>query len=497
MLDPIELLKKLNEITKKYNIPLRTSNAKDEIFALLGPIDDKMFPQIENEIKDITPHYKYNSLTSLIVVRLGKMEYKVVELDKLEIHPIAQQLGREPDNELKNSIATHGILIPLIVMKKPDTQEEKYLILDGVRRYKALKDQYAQRAPVIVVHGPEHDLVAKYILNSNTARENISLEHIAKIIKYLKDDLKVPAYTIAEKLLGISVSEYRYLYEPLTYLEETWFVDIDDIRVLAALGRLIKTLGGKGVHYAIKVREKYIDYKIRHTRVFTEKDVEEEVREIIDREMHKLEAEEKLEEQTVKETKAEPIEEKKAEITKEEQPKEESTKTIKEEPQRPETIKETSATEATKEKVQPKSQEKTEEKKEISPKEEIIEENVESIFHPALKINFSEEVNRTEPDLLETLLDKGLDIKEETIPVQTVHPNFVIHHDNTKTAVFIYDKEVFRPSDVKTLKKITERGYNLLIVKYKTYDKEEIIKEILKNIQNIKKQQKISSVATA
>jgi len=72
MLDPIELLKKLNEITKKYNIPLRTSNAKDEIFALLGPIDDKMFPQIENEIKDITPHYKYNNITSLIVVRLGK-----------------------------------------------------------------------------------------------------------------------------------------------------------------------------------------------------------------------------------------------------------------------------------------------------------------------------------------------------------------------------------------------------------------------------------------
>jgi len=491
MLDPIELLKKLEEVAKKYNIPLEAYNIKDEVLVAFGRIDDKILPQIENEIKNITPHYKYNDLTGRIVVKLGKMEYKVVDLDKLEIHPIAQQLSREPDQELENSIATHGILIPLIVIKKPDTQEEKYLILDGVRRYKALKNQYAQHAPVIVVHGPEYDLVAKYILNSNTARKNISLEHIAKIIKYLKDDLKVPAYTIATKLLGIQPSDYSYYYEPLTYLEESWFVDIDDIRVLAALGRLIKTLGGKGVYYAIKVREKYIDYKIRHTRIFTEKDVEEEVREIIDKEMRKLEAEktaeEKLEEQTQKETKEEPTKEKKAEIIKEEQPKAESTKTeaIKEE--QPET----------KEKIETKSQEKTEEKKEETPpKEEIVEENVESIFYPALKINFAEEVNRTEPEILETLLDKGFDIKEETIPIQTVHPNFVIHHDNTKTAVFIYDKEVFRPSDAKTLKKITERGYNLLIVKYRTYDKEEIIKEILKHIQNIKKQQKISTVAT-
>jgi ParB/RepB/Spo0J family partition protein len=503
MLDPIELLKKLDEVAKKYNILLRTYNIKDEILAVLWQIDEKMLPQIENEIKNITPNYKYNNM-GYIVVKLGKMEYKVVELDKLEIPPIIQQLDRNPNPELENSIAVHGILIPLIVMRKPDAQEEKYLILDGVRRYKALKNLHINRAPVIVVYGPEYDLLAKYVLGTNTTRENISYEHIAKIIKYLKDELKVPAYTIAKKLLGISVNEYYYLYEPLTYLEESWFVDINDIRVLAALGRLIKTLGGKGVHYAIKVREKYIDYKIRHTRVFTERDVEEEVREIIDKEMRKLEAEktaeEKIEEQ--KETKEEPTKEQKAEIIKEEQTKEESTKTVKEEPQQPETIKEKTQTEATKEE-QPETKEKIEtkpqaeeKKEEISPKEEIIEENVESIFYPALKINFSEEVNRTEPEILETLLDKGFDIKEETIPVQTVHPSFVIHHDNTKTAVFIYDKEVYRPSDIKTLKKITERGYNLLVVKYRTYDKEEIVKKILENIQNIKNK-KISTVATA
>jgi hypothetical protein len=40
------------------------------VLAVLWQIDEKMLPQIENEIKNITPHYKYNNITGQIVVKL-------------------------------------------------------------------------------------------------------------------------------------------------------------------------------------------------------------------------------------------------------------------------------------------------------------------------------------------------------------------------------------------------------------------------------------------
>jgi hypothetical protein len=70
MLDPIQQLKKLNEIAKNYNIPLRTYNIQTGVLAVLWQIDEKTLPQIENEVKNITPHYKYNNITGQIVVRL-------------------------------------------------------------------------------------------------------------------------------------------------------------------------------------------------------------------------------------------------------------------------------------------------------------------------------------------------------------------------------------------------------------------------------------------
>jgi hypothetical protein len=66
----LELLKKLDEIAKNYNIPLRTYNIQNGVLAVLWQIDEKMLPQIENEIKNITPNYKYNNITGQIVVKL-------------------------------------------------------------------------------------------------------------------------------------------------------------------------------------------------------------------------------------------------------------------------------------------------------------------------------------------------------------------------------------------------------------------------------------------
>ena len=98
-------------------------------------------------------------------------------------------------SELANSIRIHGVISPIIVVKKND----KYMIIAGERRWRASKRAGLMTIPAIIRDYTEQQ-IKEISLIENLQREDLNPIDTAKAIKELMDDYKYTQEEVAERI---------------------------------------------------------------------------------------------------------------------------------------------------------------------------------------------------------------------------------------------------------------------------------------------------------
>jgi ParB family chromosome partitioning protein len=105
-----------------------------------------------------------------------------------DIHPSPYQprqiFSEEEIQALSESIKKHGLLQPIVVRRKGD----KFEIIAGERRYRALKLLGKKTIPVIVINVSDKEAMALAIIE-NIDRKDLTLWELAISIKKLKEDM--------------------------------------------------------------------------------------------------------------------------------------------------------------------------------------------------------------------------------------------------------------------------------------------------------------------
>ena len=136
---------------------------------------------LENSVEETVTNQK----TSL---RIGLIEPKSGQPRKtFEAQPLEQ---------LAASIATHGILQPILVRELPNG---KYQIVAGERRWRAAKLAGLVEVPVIVIEGDERE-AAEIALVENIQREDLNPVEEAMAYRALSDDYGMTQEEISSKI---------------------------------------------------------------------------------------------------------------------------------------------------------------------------------------------------------------------------------------------------------------------------------------------------------
>ena len=120
-----------------------------------------------------------------------------ISLDK--VYPNKNQPRKHFDadalDELKNSIKTHGIISPIIVIK----EDEGYMIVAGERRYRAAKLAGLETVPVIV---KEYNAkkIAEVSLIENLQREDLNVVESAHGIRELMEKYEMTQQEVSNKI---------------------------------------------------------------------------------------------------------------------------------------------------------------------------------------------------------------------------------------------------------------------------------------------------------
>ena len=109
-----------------------------------------------------------------------------VDVDLIRPSPYQPRLIFNVD-ELKEEIARDGLLTELVVRK----QDKVYELVDGERRFRALKELGWKTAPVRVIKLKE-GIVRRSVYKLNKIRENYTVEEEAKYFKKLADEGMTP-----------------------------------------------------------------------------------------------------------------------------------------------------------------------------------------------------------------------------------------------------------------------------------------------------------------
>ena len=102
----------------------------------------------------------------------------------------------QPLEQLASSIATHGILQPILVRELPNG---KYQIVAGERRWRAAKLAGLVEVPVIVIDGDDRE-AAEVALVENVQREDLNPIEEAMAYRALADDYGMTQQEIAAKV---------------------------------------------------------------------------------------------------------------------------------------------------------------------------------------------------------------------------------------------------------------------------------------------------------
>lgn len=122
------------------------------------------------------------------------------EIPISEIHPNENQPRKHFDEaallELANSIRQHGVISPIILVKRG---ENDYMIIAGERRYRASKKAGLQTMPAIVRDYTEKE-IQEISLIENLQREDLNPIEVATAIKQLMNDYNYTQEQVADRI---------------------------------------------------------------------------------------------------------------------------------------------------------------------------------------------------------------------------------------------------------------------------------------------------------
>ncbi len=128
-----------------------------------------------------------------------EMANSVVEIDISLIEANPNQPRKVFDQaalqELSDSIALHGVIMPIVVNKKGD----KYMIIAGERRWRASRLAGKKSVPAIVRDYNERQ-VKEISLIENLQREDLNPIEAANAMKQLMDDYNITQEDLAERI---------------------------------------------------------------------------------------------------------------------------------------------------------------------------------------------------------------------------------------------------------------------------------------------------------
>ena len=159
----------------------------------------------------------------------------------------------EPLNELAQSIKIHGVIQPIIVVKR----NERYMIVSGERRFRASKIAGLKTIPAIVRDYTDAQ-IAEIALIENLQREDLNPIESAKAIKELIDRFNLTQEEVAEKI-GKSRSAITNTLRLLTLAKEVLNL-IESGKLSAGHGKILASIEDKETQ--IKIATMAADGKI-------------------------------------------------------------------------------------------------------------------------------------------------------------------------------------------------------------------------------------------
>ena len=136
------------------------------------------------------------------------LEYNKSQLKELKISDISpdpeqprRHFNKEKLEELVNSIRIHGVLQPIVVVRK----NSKFLIVAGERRYRASKLAGLERVPAVVRELSDQNRLELSLIE-NIQRDNLNVLEMAEAYLKLREQFNLTAKEIGERVGGRSES---------------------------------------------------------------------------------------------------------------------------------------------------------------------------------------------------------------------------------------------------------------------------------------------------
>lgn len=136
------------------------------------------------------------------------LEYDKSQLKELKISDISpdpeqprRHFNKEKLEELANSIKIHGVLQPIVVIRK----SSKFLIVAGERRYRASKLAGLERVPAVVRELSDQNRLELSLIE-NIQRDNLNVLEMAEAYSKLREQFNLTAKEIGERVGGRSES---------------------------------------------------------------------------------------------------------------------------------------------------------------------------------------------------------------------------------------------------------------------------------------------------
>ena len=181
--------------------------------ALFGGIDDEpedlvMTPKKETPAKTSSVATEPKVVEKIVEKPVEKIVEKIVEVPgdptprEIPLGLIDRNIGQPRKNfnenalnELAQSIKAHGVIQPIILVKKGD----RYMIVSGERRFRASKLAGLKTIPAIIKRYTEQE-IAEISLIENLQREDLNPIESAFAIKELVERFNLTQEEIAEKI---------------------------------------------------------------------------------------------------------------------------------------------------------------------------------------------------------------------------------------------------------------------------------------------------------
>ena len=136
------------------------------------------------------------------------LEYDKSQLKELKISDISpdpeqprRHFNKEKLEELASSIKIHGVLQPIVVIRK----NSKFLIVAGERRYRASKLAGLERVPAVIRELSDQNRLELSLIE-NIQRDNLNVLEMAEAYLKLREQFNLTAKEIGERVGGRSES---------------------------------------------------------------------------------------------------------------------------------------------------------------------------------------------------------------------------------------------------------------------------------------------------